>query len=709
MTGNLLFSLVFLPAIFFYACKEDKYEPDVIAPDGSDSSAVVVRPVETDYTRLSLTSKDIHNVQLDTVQLDSDGDIIYSLIVNGNNSYLFSDILYFDVPSERTVLEFYYQADKQIDNLKFYFIKSTAPSKAESMNYGTLYPSEYYRKFTADISELRADGWGLFKDWLRIEPGQYAGVTLNIKDLKIRNMTDAEIADTSDNPSLEESKQRMADNIESYLSNDYSSTVSSVNVSSDQVTITGTCGSSGTYALAEICPWQDVTEMSIFPYSVSIDNGSFTVTMDRIAEDREGIDYDRVFSKWVVLKVEDGLEEIDSHARYADEVAPIESPAALPLKNKKGFGAGDTDLYFSDCEEMNVGSITMNVLLSGIISGEGSDYEYGGVSYNVGSWESYCDGIVSKAHDMGIAVSAIILLPATSNFKDPENTGGYYTMPNLTTASAFNLYAAALTYMASRYCKDDPGRVHNWIMHNEVDMGSIWTNMGEQPMMRYLDRYVKSMRICYNIVRQYDQNASVLGSFTHSWATSNGGDYAPKEMLEKIVAYSKAEGDFKWGIACHPYPESLRKPEFWINDTEATYSMNSSYVTFKNLEVLDTWIKQPENLYNGTTKRALFLSEQGTNSPDYTDNSLKLQAAGGAWAWKKVSQLDGIDAIQWHNWADNTAEAGLKIGLRDYDKVAKPVWYVWKAAGTDDESSVLDPYMSTLGITSWDEIMHEVE
>ena len=446
-------------------------------------------------------------------------------------------------------------------------------------------------------------------------------------------------------------KYQMAANIKDYLAKDYPSKVTNVQVTSDKVIIKGNCGGFGTYLLAEITPWQDVTELEKYPYTQDLSGGGFTVTVDRIVPNREGIRYDKVFSKWAVVKVDGDRQTLDSHARYADDVVPKKSPEAVPLRNKKGFGAGDIDLYFSDCKEMNVGSITMNVVLNDYIKGEGSGYSYGGQNYSLGAFKDYVDRVTRRAGEMDLVVSAIILCQTNSIFKDPENKGGNYTMPNLTTAKAFNLYAAALEHMASTHCT--PGnRISHWIMHNEVDFANEWTNMGDQPMMRYLDRYIKSMRICYNIVRQYDQNASVLGSYTHCWAKADGS-FAPKKMLEKTVEYSSAEGDFRWGVAYHPYPQDLTKPSFWVNDTQATYSMTTRYITFKNLEVIDAWIKQKENLYKGTTKRVLFLSEQGTNSPSYSQTDLALQAAGGAWAWKKISKLDGIDAMQWHNWADN--------------------------------------------------------
>lgn len=508
-------------------------------------------------------------------------------------------------------------------------------------------------------------------------------------------------------------KYQMAANIKDYLAKDYPSKVTNVQVTSDKVIIKGNCGGSGTYLLAEITPWQDVTELEKYPYTQDLSGGGFTVTVDRIVPNREGIRYDKVFSKWAVVKVDGDRQTLDSHARYADDVVPKKSPEAVPLRNKKGFGAGDTDLYFSDCKEMNVGSITMNVVLNNYITGEGSGYSYGGQNYSLGAFKDYVDRVTRRAGEMDLVVSAIILCQTNSIFKDPENKGGNYTMPNLTTAKAFNLYAAALEHMASTHCT--PGnRISHWIMHNEVDFANEWTNMGDQPMMRYLDRYIKSMRICYNIARQYDQNASVLGSYTHCWTLADG-NYAPKKMLEATVAYSEAEGDFRWGVAYHPYPQDLTKPSFWIDDTQATYSLNSKYVTFKNLEVIDAWIRQKENFYKGKTKRVLFLSEQGTNSPSYSESDLALQAAGGAWAWKKVSKLDGIDAIQWHNWADNKAEGGLRIGLRTFAEgsvsnlTPKPVWYVWKAAGTAEEDSVFDQYKTTLGISDWDSILNTVE
>ena len=118
---------------------------------------------------------------------------------------------------------------------------------------------------------------------------------------------------------------------------------------------------------------------------------------------------------------------------------------------------------------------------------------------------------------------------------------------------------------------------------------------------------------------------------------------------------------------------------------------------------MSNWVLDKAHLYKGADKRILFLSENGTNSPSYSESDLEKQAAGAAWAWKKVSALEGIDGIQWHNWRDNKAEGGLRIGLRRFSDDAedpsgkKPAWYVWQAAGTANESAVFDPDAPVVG------------
>lgn len=343
----------------------------------------------------------------------------------------------------------------------------------------------------------------------------------------------------------------------------------------------------------------------------------------------------------------------------------------------------------------------------------------GGKSYymDLGYLENSIDRtLLAATKERNMSVAAIILLEPASRCIDPQlgeilqhpdNDGGVYTMPNMTTLEGLNCYAAALDFLAKRYCTTDNryGRISHWIMHNEVDGARDWTNMGIKPITVFTDTYVKSMRMCYNIVRQYDENAEVFASFSHSWAEkSNPTWYTCKEMIDLLNVYSKVEGDFQWGLAYHSYAQDLTNPCTW-NDPNATCSMNTQFVTFKNLEVLNKWALDKENKYKGIIKRSVWLSEAGVNSRGYSDEELQKQAAGVAYAWKKVNALEGIDAWQWHNWFDHPGD-GACLGLRkyldeSYNGEPKPAWYVYQKANTHEEDEFFEQFLPIIGISDW--------
>jgi len=438
------------------------------------------------------------------------------------------------------------------------------------------------------------------------------------------------------------------------------------------------------------------------------------------------------FRNGLSTKIGAQTDEIVSHARYPGQIIPLQAMTAQRPSSKKGLGGYSVNRgYQTDLNDLNITSVTVNIAFTSFMYTQPRDnaieYTYGNKAYYFDRAQvEELDRTMEEAYSRNIVVAAILLVQKATECADPEighllqhpnfTSGGIFTMPNMTNLASVNCYAAAIDFLASRYMRSDNryGRIHHWIMHNEVDAGMDWTNMGDKPMLVYMDTYIKSMRMCYDIVREYDENSEVFASFTHSWADPVSQRlYSAKEMLNVLQNFSKCEGDFQWALAYHSYPEDLFEPKTW-NDADATFSMNTPLITFKNLEVLNAWIKKPENMYKGTLKRTVWLSENGTNSRTYSDQDLREQAAGFVYAWKKLTSLDGIDAIQWHNWIDNRGEYGLHIGLRRYpdDETdpggRKPVWFAYKAAGTDQEDGVFDIYKSVIGIQDWNEVLHTV-
>jgi hypothetical protein len=319
--------------------------------------------------------------------------------------------------------------------------------------------------------------------------------------------------------------------------------------------------------------------------------------------------------------------------------------------------------------------------------------------------------------------SAILLLANPAKSADPvvrmmghpdALKEGTFAMPNVTSADGIGLYGAVLNFMTERWSRADAkfGRVHHWIIHNEVDAGWVWTNAGEKPDIVYMDLYQRSMRLTDLIARQYDPNGKPFISLTHHWA--EGGNprwYGSKRMIDLLAAFTRAEGDFPWALAYHPYPQNLFNPRAW-EDTQATFSFESPKITPKNIEVLDAYMKRPALLHQGKV-RPVHLSENGFNSKDYSPKALEDQAAGMAMVWKKIAPLSSIESWQYHNWIDNRGEGGLRIGLRKFPDAPgdplgkKPIWHLYQALATPRENAACAPYLKTIGISSWDELLHK--
>ncbi|MBP5539587.1 MAG: hypothetical protein J6X69_07190 [Bacteroidales bacterium] len=646
----------------------------------------------------------------------------YIIQTTGSDPFAYTAALSNSLDNGFAVVSFDYTSSAAVNELQLFYCDPVTAERARS--FGTMSAASSWTNFTCLIALDRLKlAWGRAGNRLRFDFGSNAGVTIRIKNLLIREMNPSEQALYNALAGIGGGKEDQAQRITNYLNASWPCSITSVNVGASNVTISGRTDGKGNYYLADIAPYENPMEMMSFARMTAISGTSFTLTLPRRYA-RQGYTYDSVLSRWIIVRKEGGLVGVSSHARYADQVQAIHSPAQAKLKSKKGLGGLD-EPRLSDIQEMNIGTVTLNIVMDWMIStqqdGNFPDpYVYEGRTYYINRYiRNQLDKCLKFCYDRNVVVCAIVLFnvsnvisPATAIMKHPEyictRAGeGLYTMPNMTTAQASHLYAAVINYLGERYSSATYGRIHHWILHNEVDYAREWTNMGAQPEMRYMDTYIRSMRLCYNIIRQYDQHSSAMISLTHCWNKADG-QYRGKSLLDDLLKFSAREGDFLWGVGYHSYPQALEKPQFLIDDTQSTYNANSNYCTFKNLEVIDNWARNTSHFYKGTTKRVIFLSENGTNSPSYAQSDLTLQAAGACWAWKKVKALSGIDGIHWHNWRDDSGE-GLLIGLRSFpsnNSAPKQAWQVWKYADTSQEDAVFAPYLSTIGISNWASIMH---
>ena len=564
---------------------------------------------------------------------------------------------------------------------------------------------------------------------LLIVPNAARPTTMRIRNARLRAYTEKEREQARLKTERERREKQLNADIEVYLKKNYPCEVSRVTVNDDRVEVSGDIkGMSGEVYLCEVPMFRELTEKDFLTVQRVKGPKKFKADFDRYAE-VDGQRYDRLYSRWVLAQKSQNGMLICSHGHYADDVkAKYDLPHEVPA-SKKGIGGFGANRFASDLDSLDITSVTVNMWL-GFMSLTPSDdaipFDYNGRTY-------YADRKAIEGFDKtlqytaarDVIVNAIVLIAPERSFADktagrlfehPDfDPAGIYTMPNMTTLESLNLYAAAIDFLAERYSRPDKkyGRVHHWIAHNEVDAGWVWTNAGIKTPLRFMDIYIKSMRLLYYTARKYSPHPEVFITLTHYWQSRhNEYCYPSAQLLELLVDYTQAEGDFKWGVAHHPYPQSLFEPKSWLDD-QATFDYDTPQITIKNLEVLDAWIKQPRALYQGKIKRTVFLSEQNPNSKDYSEEALREQAAGMAYAMKKLEACDGIDAYQMHGWFDQRAEGGLRIGVRRFmdDETdpggRKPAWFVFQAFGTDREDEVFEFAKDIIGIDDWDQVIYK--
>ncbi|MDQ8188964.1 DUF5722 domain-containing protein [Roseibacillus persicicus] len=521
--------------------------------------------------------------------------------------------------------------------------------------------------------------------------------------------------------------------LQTYLATDFPARIQSVSLSEDEATISFHAShSSQEIFLAEVPLFRAPDDPTRFEEPVPINSEQLKagkITLPRHRE-RDGHNYDRIFSRWQLISIDEKGRRIpQSHARYPDVFPSKYSHLTVPVPaNKKGLGGWAHNRSPEDLGELGITAITVNILLNSLLSPHPSksteSFQWQGRTFHANLTTLHRhDRTFQEAARHNILVDVVLLLPnpnreknanaITSIMGHPDaDPSAPYAMPNMDSQEGVATYGAALHLLAQRYSRPDRkfGSIHNYIVHNEVDAGWSWTNCGEKPLSYFFDLYHRSMRLVDLITRSESSNARPFITLTHHWAApGNRRFYGSKNMLLELTKWTRAEGDFPWALAYHPYPASLRNPRTWKDGV--TFDFDSDRITPRNIEVLDAWMRSPAMLDKGGAVRPIHLSENGFNSPDYSEKSLREQAAGMAYAWKKIQPLSSVVTWQYHNHIDNRKEGGLRIGLRKFpddekDPLGrKPIYFLYRDLATDKEDEACKSYLPMIGISSWGEVL----
>ncbi len=645
------------------------------------------------------------------------GDGSFTLTTNGADPYISINELTSSYDYQSTYyISFDYISTGGLDDLTVFY---GVPSADKKLSVGALAPSATYKNFTINLK--RSPNWATYYTKFRFDFGTTAGQSIQIKNITLRPPTTAEY--NSDPFTLDERNNTF---IKHYLNTNFTNTVNSVKVDQSNVVIeTNNPTNANNLFLCELRMFDPLfkPENIVFSQALTTDRVVKTTLPRNVVISADT--YDRIYSRWVIAEKNGATYTYKSFAHFADDVgeAAVNYLPEVKPENKKGLGGFGGAQAIADLVPLGLKSITSNVIYSSVLSLTPSSlpFVFNGKTYYMNATTvANLDATYKACAESNTIVSVIILIPINGSqaqqdiFRHPDSEStASYSMANVTSLNGLNYYAAVTAFLAERYSRPDNlyGRVTNWIIHNEVDAGSVWTNAGQKAMETYTELYDRSMRTVYYTIRKYNPAGKVFASITHHWSLQV--DYAPNKLLGFLVDLSKKQGDYEWGLAYHPYPENLFDFEIW-KDTQINFNLNTSpLITPKNIELIDTWIRQKSSLYKGLKVRSLIFSEEGVHAgANYDATTFNKQASGVAYMWKKFSRLPSLEGIQYHRRVDNTGEGGLYMGLWTTDKTStspevqdtkKLSWTVWQNAGTANEDNAFAFALPFVGVSTWDQ------
>jgi len=600
---------------------------------------------------------------------------VYQIEITGASPHFWSQKIQ-PPPSAQTVLAFDYFSTSGIESLSVRF--RNKDGAMVMVGSKALPLAETWQQFAIELSALPEDA-----QHFHFALKQKSGGDLRLRNMRLREPGATEIAERKLQEQRKLAREADAESYRRYLDADYESEIKRVVVGEQVITISGRTATPG--ALVELpIHLASHANSNSAPHTIET-AGDFTIEIPR-RDPANG--RDRAVSRWRLQDLEGGIA---SKAKWPTEVDEGIVEAPLPElvgQSQKGIGGvpsirSDTHPIF----ELGVDHATVNFVVDSLLHvGKRpglTPWQFEGQTYFLNEkFLAEREATIRALRTRGIVLTCILLVGngERSQMKHPEaEPRGVYAMPDLVTDKGSHYYRAAISLITERFSK--PGRrISNWVIHNEVDQHGVWTNMGRQPMLRYLECYARSARLVYHSARLHDPHARVFISLTHHWTKPSigMGAFVVRDLIDEWSKIAAAEGEFEWGVAYHPYPQNLRDPDTWA-DEAVSYDFDTPYITPKNIEVLPAYLG---------AERPILLSEQGFNSPTLSDMDQKRQAAGLIYVFRKIRQLPSIEAYHLHRYQDMPdREGGLRLGIMDENGNRKLGWEVYQALGTDAEMS----------------------
>lgn len=441
----------------------------------------------------------------------------------------------------------------------------------------------------------------------------------------------------------------------------------------------------------------------------------------------------RLYSKFLLaFQQQDGTYTIVGGAHYIDnpELLAAETYAYPTYASKKGLIVQLT----SDAQELGISHTVINVAVNEYLLAEKTansiDYVYDNTTYYLDREKlESLDYRIKQFTETGIHCYLNIILSRPAQDM-PQKLLCLYAAPEVPTAALYAFDVANrdsamylesfLDFIARRYTASNGkyGFAGSFIFGYEVNRNRGYNYMGAKTLDSYLNSYIAAFRIASTALRSVYANGRVYLSVGNNFNVASGDpavtadaslDYSARSLLEVFAAKVRFSGDIPWELAASAYPSDPKITDF-RQDTAATGTVDTPYISMANIDVLCDFMGQDKYLYKNA-RRNITISEFGVNA-DAESTALITQAAAYALAYYKAEFNPYIEALIYHRQVDNSDEAGLYYGLwtKTKDSLctpanAKPIYTTFKYIDTQMSLSTTSYALDQLKAKSWSELV----
>lgn len=443
-------------------------------------------------------------------------------------------------------------------------------------------------------------------------------------------------------------------------------------------------------------------------------------TVTFTAELLQGQATSRLYSKFVIATKQGGVFVPVSNFCYITnpQILATHTANRIVTTSKKGLNPNPARL--EELIDLGVQHISYNIDMSSIIGPTTNaayptiTYVYNGKAYQFnGAKMSEFDAIFGYATRNNISVTAVLVTSYRAGYEFMLNPlsrdlgAKTYYMNNGSEQVGVEYLSAICSFLASRYSNAVYGQVDNWVFGNEVPARLEWNYIKQCSLESYVEEYAKTLRIAFTAIKSENAQARVYTSVDNLWDRNvyYSFRYDSKDFLVALNNNICAQGNFSWGLACHPYPVPLTYAPWWTGSAYyrnlIKHSANSAYVSMENLEVLTDFMCEASMLTPAGQVRPIIIDEIGYTSSQGEAN----QAAAYTYGYLQAAANQHIDCFILNSQSDHPAEIaqGLSLGLENVDGSHKLIYDYFKYIDTPYAAPYMQAARQTIGgFSSWD-------